>query len=100
MRDLKTNDIFKMSKILKKMQLNIDVNGKSQDQVGAEFIKSIFESLHLAQNEINEFLGDIFGMTGEEFGNLPLEESLEYVKQFKSIPNLSNFFKLAGQLMK
>ncbi|KNY24847.1 hypothetical protein [Pseudobacteroides cellulosolvens] len=99
-RQLKTNDLFKMSKILKKMGLKLDTKGKSQEQLGAELVMSAIENIHLAQDEVNEFLGDLVGMTGPEFGELPIDNSFEIIQKFKSIPGIANFFKKAGQLMK
>lgn len=100
MRELKTNDVFRMSRILKKMDLksDLDVVGKTQEQVGAEFILSIGQNLHKAQKEVNAFMGDLIGMTGEEFGELTISETLKYFEEFKSMPGINDFFKLAGQL--
>jgi len=98
LRKLKTNDIYKMSKILKKMNLKFNVKDKTQEQLGAEMIQSIIENLYMAQEEVNDFLGGLVGMSGEDFGELDIEESQEIIKQFKEIPQLANFFKLAGQL--
>jgi hypothetical protein len=102
MRNLKTNDIYPMSKILKKLNLKkeLDTKDKTQAQLGAELILSVFENLYMAQSEVNEFIGSMVGISGEEFGNLPLEESQAIIMQFKELPNISNFFKLAGQLTK
>jgi len=98
MRELKGKDIFKMSKIMKKMNLKIDATeGKTQKQAGAELILSAFENLHLAENEVNEFLADMVGMKAEEFAELPLEKTLEIIKEFKQIPGLAGFFKQANQ---
>jgi hypothetical protein len=98
LRKLKTNDIYKMSKILKKMNLKFNVKDKTQEQLGAEMIQSIIENLYMAQEEVNDFLGGLVGMSGEDFGELDIEESQKIIKQFKEIPQLANFFKLAGQL--
>lgn len=98
LRGLKTSDIFKMSKILKKMGLKVDAaEGKSQKQVGAELILLVFENLHLAEIELNEFLADMCGMKPEEFAELPIEKTLEIIKEFKQIPGLLDFLKQANQ---
>jgi hypothetical protein len=97
LRGLKTSDIFKMSKILKKMGLKVDAGDKSQRQMGAEFILTVFENIHLAEFEVNEFLADMCGMKPEEFAELPIEKTLEIIKDFKQIPGISNFFKQANQ---
>jgi hypothetical protein len=54
----------------------------------------------MAQEEVNDFLGGLVGMSGEDFGELDIEESQKIIKQFKEIPQLANFFKLAGQSTK
>ena len=98
LRELKTKDIFKMSKVLKKMNLKINADeGKTQQQVGAELILSVFENLHLAEIEVNEFLSDMANLTVKEFEELPFEKTMEIIKEFKSIAGLSSFFKQANQ---
>ena len=80
------------------MKKEIDINDeKTQQQVGAEFILTVFENLHLAETEVNEFLADLSGLSPEEFSQLPIEETLKILKEFKSIPGISSFFKLANQ---
>ena len=100
MRGLKTKDVFAMSKILKKMNLKLEINGKTQEQIGGELILMIGENLHLAEKEVNEFMGDLVGMTEKEFAELPIEETLKHMNEFKSMPGIKDFFKSAGQLMK
>lgn len=98
LRELKTKDIFKMSKILKKMNLKINADeGKTQRQVGAELILSAFENLHFAEFEVNEFFADMANLTVKEFEELPFEKSMEILKEFKSIAGLSSFLKQANQ---
>jgi uncharacterized protein YdiU (UPF0061 family) len=102
LRELKTKDIFKMSKILKKMGLKKDINvtDKSQQEVGAELILTVFENMHLAESDINNFLGDLCGMTEDEFSELQFEKVIEVIKEFKNIEGISNFFKSASQSTK
>ena len=100
MRELKTKDVFKMSKILKKMNLKLDTEGKTQQQLGAELVLLITENLFMAEKEINDFMGDLVGVTGEEFAELPIMQTIKHFEEFKNIPGIDNFFKLAGQLNK
>lgn len=100
MRELIFKDVYSMSKILKKMEIKIDVDGKTQEQVGAEMILRIGENLHLAEKEVNNLLGDLIGMKGEEFANLPITKSIEYYEQFKKLPGINDFLQSVGQLMK
>jgi len=103
MRQLITNDVFKMSKILKKLNLNFDFNIDSKDKnwdekFGVEIIKKIAENAHLAQNEINDFLGELAGITGDEFGKLPIKDAIKIINEFKNLDGINDFFKSAGQL--
>lgn len=98
MRALTFNDTFKMSAILGKLKIEIDPAGKSQEQVGAEMLIAIGSNAHRAKEEINEFMGDLFGV--DDFGNLPLEKSLEYFAEFKATKGIGSFFKFASQLKK
>jgi len=105
MRQLKTNDVFSMSRILKKLNINpkeikIDATENWDEQFGIAIILKIAENAHLAQTEINDFLGSLSGMTGEEFGNLPITKSIEIIKEFKELDGLADFFGRVGQLMK
>lgn len=98
MRDLKTGDIYKMSRILKKMDLKFEV-GKdiTQIEMGVQFVQKILENLHMAETEVNEFLAELIGMTPEEFADLPLGEVMEVFNQFKNQKDIGAFLKLAGK---
>lgn len=100
MRQLKMADIYKMSRILKKMDIKLDTKEKTQDEVGSELIMKIVSNLDRAETEINEFVGSLIGMTGEEFAELPLMESQKYLEEFKNQPSLASFFERVGKLMK
>lgn len=97
-RALKTNDLFSLSKILKKMGMKIDPTDKTQEQLGGEIILGMFENIHMAQSETNEWLGSLVEMNGEEFGELPIEQSFEVISEIKNIPGIASFFKEAGLL--
>ena len=98
MRDLKTSDIYKMSKILKKMNLKLEVNEKtSQTQMGAEMIQRIAENIHLAEKEVNEFISELIGITAEEFSNLSIKNTKKYIDEFKKLEGIGDFLKLAGK---
>ena len=100
-RELKGNDVFTASRIIKKMNLEIEVKaGDTQEQVGARLVLSVFENLHLAQKEVNDFLGSMIGISGKTFGELPLSEYLAYLQKFKEIEGLANFLEQARKLTK
>ena len=106
LRKLNGNDIFKMSKILKKIEFNPDLsNIKEQDtesmqiSVGINMLKNILENLYLAQDEVNDFLGGLIGCTGEEFGEKDLDEVGEVLVEFKEMVKDSSFFTHVLKLM-
>lgn len=104
MRKLKTKDIFKMSKILKKLDLKLsDVNiaeDSTQTQAGIALVQKALENLHRAEDEVNDFLGDLVGLSGEEFGELDFEEVFEIINLFKTQKGIADFLDKAGQLTK
>lgn len=101
MRDLIMQDVYKMSKILKKMGLKPQINdGESVEQVGLGILLLVFENLHMAQDEVNDFMGSLVGITGDEFGKLPFDEGSKHLEEFKNKPGIVNFFKSARRLMK
>lgn len=111
LRKLNGNDIFKMSKILKKINFDIkDINinelksdGQNASDIqiaaGIELFKRILENLHLAQDEVNDFLGGLCGCSSEEFGEKDLDEISEIIIEFKNMVKGSNFFQYVNKLM-
>lgn len=98
MRNLRTSDIFAMSKILKKMDLKFTVEeGISQTEMGVRIIKTIIENLYLAQDEVNAFLSGLVDIPVDEFNDLPIEDTLEIITLFKEQKGISSFLKLAGK---
>jgi len=100
MRELKTSDIFKASKILSKINIKVDVKDKVQEQVGSEMILAIGENLHFAEKEVNEFMGDLIGISAKEFSDLPISKTIKYFEEIKKLEGISDFFKSAGRLTK
>lgn len=101
MRDLVWKDTYKMSRILKKMDMQFNISGDmSQEEAGVEMFLTFAENMHLAGKEASDFLGDLFGMTGEEFDNLPIGEAMSKLKEFMEIPDMPDFLESARKLMK
>ena len=96
-RELKTKDIFKMSKILKKLNLKLETEGKTQTQLGTELILAVVENLYIAESDVYEFLADLAGLKVEEFSELPIEETFKIIDEVKNIPFLASFLKRANQ---
>lgn len=98
MRKLKTKDIFKASKILSKIEIDfksLDTEGMDKSQAGLAIVKLVLENLYKAEEEVNEFIGDLVGLTGEEFSELDFEDSMAIMSEFKNIKGLDVFFKSA-----
>lgn len=108
-RKLGWGDTFKLSKILKKMSLKIDASeiankidpAQSLEKAGIQAFLPIFlqalENLHLAESEINDFLGSLVGITGKEFSELPFEEGLSVIGQLAGQKGIADFLKSAGR---
>jgi hypothetical protein len=99
LRQLKTKDIYKMSKILKKINIKIDVKDKTQEQLGSEILKNIAENLYLAEDDANEFLSDLAGITKEEFEELEIDKTYEIIQEFKKLKGVNDFLSRAGKLI-
>jgi len=108
LRDLKFSDVFKISKILKKINLkseakqvirNVDVKGKNVNEIGWEVIIDAVliaaENLHLAEREVNDFLGSLIGISGKEFAQLSPTEGFEVVAKLKEHKDLPDFLQQA-----
>lgn len=100
MRGLKTQDIYFMSRILKKMNIKIDATGKdSAEQVGVDLMMKVAENLHQAQDEVSAFLGGMISMDKEVFDNLEIEDTIKVLNEFKQLKGLSGFFQLVAKSM-
>jgi hypothetical protein len=102
MRELKTSDMFVMSRILKKINIKneIDVKDKTQEEVGTQVLIAIGENLYLAEQEINTFMSGLIGITADEFSNLSIADSAKHFADFKNLKGVSDFLKLAAGLMR
>jgi hypothetical protein len=83
-----------MSRILKKIDLKLDAS-VSEAEFGLNLMKGIAENLHIAEKEVNEFLGDLIGVSGEEYSNLPLTVSNVVLAELKGNEDLKSFFTMA-----
>ncbi|HSH24602.1 MAG TPA: hypothetical protein VLA13_03585 [Massilibacterium sp.] len=98
MRNLKTGDIYKMSKILKKMDIKFTVpKDATQEEMGVQLIQRVLENLHLAENEVNAFMAELVGLKTEEFAELPIGDVMEIFNLFKEQKDIAAFLKLAGK---
>lgn len=104
MRPLKTTDVFRMSKILKKLDVKtneIEITKEMTEiQVGISIILKGLENLYLAEKEVSDFLADLVGITTEQFSELPIEDTLQIITLFKDQKGIASFLKSAGKLTK
>jgi hypothetical protein len=98
MRKLTALDLFKVSKIVRKMGIKIkvvDESGvrKSQQQIGADFAINIISSLDLAQDEIVSLIAELEGMTIEEVENQSPKTLFEQISNLLAQEGVSDFLK-------
>ncbi len=97
LRGLKVKDMYKMSRILKKIGLKLDMKDKNQSELGAEIMLKIAENLHLAETDVNEFLSDLAGIELEEFEELSIKEVKKLYDEFRNLEGVSDFLSKAGK---
>lgn len=119
MRPLAFRDVFTMSRILKKMDLDLpdmpkipqlpadasdedkarvkaEVAG-AQWEVGFEIALEVAGGLGSAQNEVTKFIADLMEMDPEELASLPLDDSVTVIMALAKQPGLARFFELVGK---
>ena len=103
MRKLKSTDIFKFSKLVKKSKLkesviSVNMEEKGEMQMGMYLIFSVLEGLaeEGAEQEFYNFLAEPFELKSKEVEELDLSELMNYLEQLAKENNLTSFFKLAG----
>ena len=100
LRPLKTKDIFGLSRLIKAMQLKFNFEeGMKPEEIGIIIMTQVIENLGDAEEATSAFLGDLVGLSADEFNELPLEETFDIIKQFKEIKGLSTLFTSATKLM-
>lgn len=101
MRKLGFSDLFTVSRILKKMKLQVEFQeGMTQDQMGTAFLLSFIESIGAAEEEVTGFLADLKGLKVDEVKNYDLDQTFELIMEFKDIPDIQSFFTRVSKLMK
>lgn len=110
-RKLNGSDIFKVSKILKKIGLKNEISkmvrplkeGQEKDDVamdiGIELMVMIIENIHMAEKEIFDLLGNLVCMSAEELANKDTDYLLDLVEELKNSEDIMGFFKRVGKLM-
>lgn len=104
MRELVFDDVYKMAEILKSIKIDVSdeelANSDNSMVRGVTIFKNVIGNSSTAKKEINEFLGSLFGISGDEFGKLPFIQSMKCIKQFKEIEGFEDFFNSVKDLAK
>lgn len=105
MRNLKFEDVGKVSKILKKLQLRVDkdLNVQDEEALGASLFLKLAENYHSVQDDVASFMAGLLEdeeMTKEKFLNLELDEVYEYFIKLKEDKGLTRFLSIVSKTMK
>lgn len=112
-RKLKFSDIFPMSKIIKKIGIkeimrqataSVDKNGSTagttadkQMEAGIAMLAVVLENIHLAEEEVTEFLANLVGLEPKAFADLPFDQLASIYDQLRKMPGLADFLQRASQ---
>lgn len=87
---LKTKDMFILSAIVDKMELDVDIKellaarkhkDVNDEEMGEKLIFSIVRKIHKAKAEITQLLANVSGKTAKEVDDLELKETMDLIKQ-------------------
>ena len=98
MRELLNDDLFLISEILDKMDINIpdirDKTGaeKSDKTYGMEIIMSVVKNIHLAKDQVNTLISNLTGKTKEEAAVMKLSETVKTIKEIIAKEDFKSFF--------
>jgi len=98
-REIIFDDLYEFLKILEDVKFSFNADPKkSTTEVGFEAIKHLLANFHTAREKTNTFLGSLVGLSGEEFGKLPLSRSAKVLKILIDAIRQSGFFTLSTLL--
>jgi hypothetical protein len=96
LREIVFDDLYEFLKILEDVKFDFTPDpNKSTEQTGIEAIKHLIANFHTARAKTNAFLGNLCGLSGEEFGKLPIKESSKVVKALVEGLKEADFFGLS-----
>ncbi|SFJ83282.1 hypothetical protein [Thermoflavimicrobium dichotomicum] len=96
MRQLKTSDIFRLSSIIRKLNLKKELaslNAETPEKFGLQLILLLFENLDQAEEEISAFFADLAGKKPEEFKEMDLAELSQFIEELQEVQGLKDFFR-------
>jgi hypothetical protein len=110
-RPLKTRDAFAFVRILRKLDLKLEMPKltpeilkdeakltEAQTEAGGRFFLDLILNIGAAEPEVSAFLADLAGMTPEAFADLPLEDGFAVLAAIGRLPGLRRFLALLGRL--
>jgi len=98
-REIVFDDLYEFLKILEDVKFSFTPDPKkSTTEIGIEAIKHLIANFHTAKEKTNAFFGQLVGLSGEQFGKLPLKDSARVVKVLIDALKESDFFSLFSLL--
>jgi len=98
-REIIFDDLYEFLKILEDVKFSFNADPKkSTTEVGFEAIKHLLAKFHTAKDKTNNFLGSLVGLSGTDFGKLPLRDSSKVLTSFIKEIKDSDFFSLSSLL--
>ncbi|AAK78044.1 hypothetical protein BJV85_000100 [Clostridium acetobutylicum] len=110
MRNLKTSDLFSLSRILKKMnikdelkRLAANITGtpkerkKAEKELEIDMIMLFIENISNAEQETYKFLADLSGKTPQEISEQAPKETISMIKEVFSKEGFNDFLSLASK---
>ena len=98
-REIIFDDLYEFLKILEDIKFSFAADPKkSTAEIGFEAIKHLLANFHTAKDKTNNFLGSLVGLSGKDFGKLPLKDSAKVLTSFIAEIKDSNFFSFSTLL--
>lgn len=111
MRNLKTSDLFVMSRIIKKMNIKNELKGLVKDVTGktpeekkkatqeleVDIAMLFVENIGNVEKEIYKFLADLSNKKAEDIENQPPKDTINMVKELFNQQGFSDFLSTASK---
>jgi hypothetical protein len=109
MRNLKTSDLFSLSKIIKKMNIKEDIKALVKNVTGmkpeerqiaeqtmqTDLVMLLIENIGNAEKEVYKLLADISGKTVKEIEDMNIDNFINMIKEIFSQDGIGNFLSVA-----
>jgi hypothetical protein len=101
-REIIFDDIYEFLKIIQDVKIDLEVKTEDQNKnkftTGIEFIKSTIANFYTAKEKTNTFLGSLVGLSGKDFGKLPLKDSGKVLRTFIEVAKDAGFFVMFASI--